>query len=232
MKKIIIAIDGHSSCGKSTVAKELAKNLGYIYIDTGAMYRAITLYFLRHHVDYNNTHAVTEALSHIHLSFEKENESSLPQIHLNGENVESYIRGMEVANHVSPVAAISEVRTFAVHQQQEMGKEGGVVMDGRDIGTVVFPNAELKLFMTAAPEVRAERRHKELLAANNEVSYQDVYRNLMERDEQDSTRLVSPLRKADDAIEVDTSHINRQQQFEQILAMAHERIKINDKKFA
>lgn len=232
MSKIIIAIDGYSSCGKSTVAKELAKSLGYAYIDTGAMYRAITLYFLRNHVDYNNTHAVAEALSHIQLSFEKENETGLPKIHLNGENVESYIRGLEVANHVSPVAAIPEVRSFAVHQQQQMGKVGGVVMDGRDIGTVVFPNAELKIFMTAAPEVRAERRHKELLESNKEVSYQDVFNNLMQRDEQDSTRLVSPLRKADDAIEIDTSYITRQEQLDKILLLAQICIKKNEKKFA
>jgi len=171
-------------------------------------------------------------LSHIHLSFEKNHPGEMPQIHLNGSNVESVIRGLEVANHVSPVAAIPEVRSFAVHQQQEMGKEGGVVMDGRDIGTVVFPNAELKLFMTAAPEVRAERRHKELLIGNKEVSYQDVYRNLMERDMQDSTRLVAPLRKADDAIEIDTSHITRQEQFDHILSLAEACIKKNDKKFA
>ena len=225
MKKIIIAIDGHSSCGKSTVAKALANALGYIYIDTGAMYRAITLYFLEHHIDYNNISAVTEALSHIHLSFEKNHPGDMPQIHLNGKNVESVIRGLEVANHVSPVAAIPDVRSFAVRQQQEMGKDGGVVMDGRDIGTVVFPNAELKIFMTAAPEVRAERRHKELLASNNEVSYQDVYRNLMERDEQDSTRSVSPLRKSTDATEVDTSHITREEQLSFILNLAEERIK-------
>lgn len=225
MKKIIIAIDGHSSCGKSTVAKALAKELGYTYIDTGAMYRAITLYFLQNQIDYTRPADVKEALQHIHLSFEKVNSDEMPQIHLNGENVELYIRGLEIAGHVSPVAAIPEVRSFAVKQQQEMGKNGGVVMDGRDIGTVVFPNAELKIFMTAAPEVRAERRHKELLATNKEVSYQDVYRNLMERDEQDSTRNVSPLRKADDAIEIDTSYISRQEQFEQVLALAEERIK-------
>jgi cytidylate kinase len=232
MNKIIIAIDGHSSCGKSTVAKELAKALGYAYIDTGAMYRAITLYFLQHHIDYKNTNAVKDALLLINLSFVKDKSGEIPQIHLNGKNVESVIRGLEVASHVSPVAAIPEVRSFAVAQQQEMGKNGGVVMDGRDIGTVVFPNAELKLFMTAAPEVRAERRHKELLSTKKEVSYQEVYRNLMERDEQDSTREVSPLKKADDAIEIDTSYITRQQQFEQILSLAQTCIKKNEEKLA
>jgi cytidylate kinase len=232
MPKIIIAIDGHSSCGKSTVAKELARALDYTYIDTGAMYRAITLYFLQHKIDYNKADDVKKSLPDIHLSFEKENDSSIPQIHLNGENVEHLIRGLEVANHVSPVAAIPEVRSFAVAQQQQMGKEGGVVMDGRDIGTVVFPNAELKLFMTAAPEVRAERRHKELLESKKEVSYQDVYRNLMERDTLDSTRLIAPLRKAEDAIEIDTSYITRQQQFDHILSLAEASIKKNDKKFA
>jgi cytidylate kinase len=232
MKKIVIAIDGHSSCGKSTVAKELANALSYTYIDTGAMYRAITLYFLEHLIDYKNISEVIEALLHIHLSFEINHPGEMPQIHLNGKNVESVIRGLEVASHVSPVAAIPEVRSFAVAQQQEMGKSGGVVMDGRDIGTVVFPYAELKIFMTAAPEVRAERRHKELLASNKEVSYQDVYQNLMERDEQDSSRLVSPLRKAEDAIEIDTSYISRQQQFEEILSLAKASIKKVNKKFA
>jgi cytidylate kinase len=142
------------------------------------------------------------------------------------------IRELEVANHVSPVAAISAVRSFAVQQQQQMGKDGGVVMDGRDIGTVVFPNAELKIFMTAAPEVRAERRHKELLASKNEVSYQDVYRNLSERDAQDSSRLMSPLRKADDAIEIDTSYITREEQFNQIFSLAKDRIKKYSEKLA
>ena len=225
MSKIIIAIDGHSSCGKSTVAKELAKALGYTYIDTGAMYRAITLYFLQHNIDCKNHAAVSDALKHIHLSFVKSTSDDMPQIHLNGINVEDLIRSLEVAGYVSVVAAIPDVRTFAVKQQQEMGKEKGVVMDGRDIGTTVFPDAELKIFMTANPEVRAERRYKELLAANKPATLKDVFHNLMERDEQDSTRSVSPLRKADDAIEVDTSHINREQQLSFILNIAEERIK-------
>lgn len=232
MNPIIIAIDGYSSCGKSTVAKALAKALDYTFIDTGAMYRAITLYFLQNKIDYSKEDEVIAALSQIHLSFEKGNDDEMPQMHLNGENVSHLIRELEVANHVSPVAAISAVRSFAVQQQQQMGKDGGVVMDGRDIGTVVFPNAELKIFMTAAPEVRAERRHKELLASKNEVSYQDVYRNLSERDAQDSSRLVSPLRKADDAIEIDTSYITREEQFNQIFSLAKDRIKKYSEKLA
>jgi cytidylate kinase len=207
------------------VAKELAKVLGYTYIDTGAMYRAITLYFIQQHIDYQNREAVADALKHIHLSFVKSSNEDIPLIHLNGVNVEDLIRSLEVANHVSKVAALPEVRTFSVELQQQMGKDGGVVMDGRDIGTVVFPHAELKIYMTASPEIRAERRTKELLAAGKEVSYQDVYNNLMDRDRIDSTRSVSPLRKADDAIEIDTSHITREAQFDKILSLATERIK-------
>jgi cytidylate kinase len=230
MNKIIIAIDGHSSCGKSTVAKALAKALGYTYIDTGAMYRAITLYFLQHNIDEKNRMAVLDALAHVHLSFEKNNPDNAPEIHLNGVSVESAIRGMEVAGHVSTVAAIPEVRTFAVKQQQEMGKQKGVVMDGRDIGTTVFPGAELKIFMTAAPEVRAERRYKELCAAGKSTSYEEVFTNLTERDRQDSSRLVSPLRKADDAFQIDTSFISREQQFEQILSLVEICTKKNQEK--
>jgi cytidylate kinase len=225
MSKIIIAIDGHSSCGKSTVAKALSRALNYTYIDTGAMYRAITLYFLQHNIDYQNHVAVADALKQIHLSFVKSDSDDMPQIHLNGINVEDLIRSLEVAGHVSPVAAIPEVRVFAVKQQQEMGKAKGVVMDGRDIGTTVFPDAELKIFMTATPEVRAERRFKELQAAGKSASYEEVFQNLMERDELDSTRSVSPLRKSIDAIEVDTSHITREQQLSFILNIAEERIK-------
>jgi cytidylate kinase len=225
MNKIIIAIDGHSSCGKSTVAKALSKTLGYTYIDTGAMYRAITLFFLQHHIDYQNHIAVADALKDIRLSFVKSASDEMPQIHLNGINVEDLIRSLEVAGHVSAVAAIPEVRAFAVKQQQEMGKAKGVVMDGRDIGTTVFPNAELKIFMTANPEVRAERRYKELMESNKLATYQEVYDNLIQRDELDSSRSVSPLRKADDAVEVDTSHITREQQLSFILDLAEARIK-------
>ena len=232
MSKIIIAIDGHSSCGKSTVAKALARALNYTYIDTGAMYRAITLYFLQQKIDYKNHEAVAHALKHIHLSFFKSASDDMPQIHLNSQNVEDSVRSLEVAGHVSAVAAIPEVRTFAVKQQQEMGKEKGIVMDGRDIGTTVFPDAELKIFMTANPEVRAERRYKELQAAGKSASYEEVFQNLMERDELDSTRSVSPLRKSPDAIEVDTSHITREQQLSFILNLAEERLKKNVKKIA
>jgi cytidylate kinase len=227
MSKIIIAIDGHSSCGKSTVAKALARELGYTYIDTGAMYRAITLYFLQNKIDYKNHEAVIDSLKQIHLSFVKSASDDMPQIHLNGINVEATIRSMDVANLVSAVAAIPEVRVFAVRQQQEMGKSKGVVMDGRDIGTTVFPDAELKIFMTADPKVRAERRYRELLASKKDASYEEVYRNLMERDALDSSRSVSPLRKADDAVDVDTSFITREEQLSFVLDLAQGCIKKN-----
>jgi len=225
MQKIIIAIDGHSSCGKSTVAKALAKSLGYTYIDTGAMYRAITLYFLRHHINFADKAAVVNALDHIHLAFVKSPNEDASHIYLNGVDVEQDIRTLEVASRVSPVAAIAEVRTFLVKQQQEMGKARGVVMDGRDIGTVVFPDAELKVFMTADAMIRAERRCKELISQGQEVRIEEVYHNLMDRDRQDTERVVNPLRKAEDAVEIDTSHITRVEQFNTLLDLAKIKIK-------
>jgi cytidylate kinase len=206
----------------------LAAALGYVYVDTGAMYRAVAYFAMQHNLvseAHLDTAGLIAQLPSIHLRFQFNPTLGYAEMYLNNENIETQIRTIEVSRMVSKVAEVSEVRAKLVEQQQAMGKDKGIVMDGRDIGTVVFPNAELKIFMTAAPEVRAERRHKELLAANNEVSYQDVYRNLMERDEQDSTRSVSPLRKSTDATEVDTSHITREEQLSFILNLAEERIK-------
>lgn len=221
--KIIIAIDGYSSCGKSTLAKELATRLGYNYIDSGAMYRAITLYFLRNQVNFTDATAVHEALGNINLSFEFNEEEQRSNIHLNDEDVEPYIRDMIVSEKVSEVAAIKEVRTFAVKQQQEMGLKKGIVMDGRDIGTTVFPDAELKLFMTAAPEVRVMRRFKEMFAVNPHINVEDVRHNLELRDYIDSNREESPLRKADDAIVLDNSLLTREEQLEKVLEWVKER---------
>lgn len=212
-KKIIITIDGWSSCGKSTLAKQLAKALGYVYIDSGAMYRAITLYFLRNHVDWTSTEEVNQALSDIVLEFHFNEKSQNSEIYLNGENVEYVIRDLVVAEKVSDVAAIKEVRTFAVAQQQNMGERKGIVMDGRDIGTTVFPNAELKIFMTADSTIRVERRFKELFEKNPNVTIEEVKANLEMRDYIDSNREVSPLRKADDAFILDNTNLNMEQQF-------------------
>jgi cytidylate kinase len=221
--KIIIAIDGYSSCGKSTLAKELAAKLGYNYIDSGAMYRAITLYFLRNRVDYANTDNVLKALADIHLSFVFNESTQRSDIHLNDEDVEGYIRDMLVSEKVSEVAAIREVRGFAVGQQKRMGKKKGLVMDGRDIGTVVFPDAELKIFMTADPEVRVLRRYDELFATNHNITMEEVRHNLELRDYIDSNREESPLRKADDAVMLDNSHITRHQQLELVLGWVREK---------
>jgi len=206
-KKIIIAIDGWSSCGKSTLAKELAKELGYLYVDSGAMYRAITLYFLRNHVDWTDKNEVKKALDEISLEFIFNEKSQQSEIHLNEENVEYVIRDLVVAEKVSDVAAIKEVRKFAVEQQQMMGKKKGVIMDGRDIGTVVFPKAELKIFLTADNAVRVERRFKELFEKNPNVTIDEVKANLEMRDYIDSNREESPLRKADDAILLDNTNL-------------------------
>lgn len=216
MKKIIVTIDGWSSCGKSTLAKQLAKELDYIYIDSGAMYRAITLYFLRNHIDWTNDEQVKHALEDIQLEFRYNPVSKQSEMYLNDENVEYVIRDLVVAEKVSEVAAIKVVREFAVAQQQKMGEDKGIVMDGRDIGTVVFPDAELKIFMTADTAVRVERRFKELYAKNPNVTIDEVKANLEMRDYIDSNREFSPLRKAADAIELDNTHISPQQQ----LAMA------------
>lgn len=206
-KKIIIAIDGWSSCGKSTLAKELAKELGYLYVDSGAMYRAITLYFLRNHVDWTDKSEVRKALKEIFLEFVYNENSQQSEMHLNGENVEYVIRDLVVAEKVSDVAAIKEVRKFAVEQQQAMGKKKGIIMDGRDIGTVVFPNAELKIFLTADNAVRVERRFKELFDKNPNISIEEVKANLEMRDYIDSNREESPLRKAGDAILLDNTNL-------------------------
>jgi len=227
-KKIIITIDGWSSCGKSTLAKQLAKELDYVYIDSGAMYRAITLYFLRHHVDWTKPKQVDEALQDIVLHFEYNTKSKQSEIHLNEENVEYVIRDLVIAEKVSDVAAIKTVRTFAVLQQRQMGKHKGIVMDGRDIGTVVFPNAELKIFMTADETIRVERRFKELFDKNPNITLEEVRNNLEMRDYIDSHREASPLRKADDAIVLDNSNLTEKQQFDLALKWARE--KINAKK--
>lgn len=224
-KKIIITIDGWSSCGKSTLARQLSKELGYTYIDSGAMYRAITLYFLRNHIDWTHHTIVGDALKNITLDFRSNHKTGQSEMHLNGENVEYVIRDLVVAEKVSEVAAIREVREFAVHQQQLMGKKKGIVMDGRDIGTVVFPEAELKIFMTADNAIRVARRFKELYDKNPNVTIEEVKANLEMRDYIDSHREVSPLRKADDAIELDNSDMTMKEQLELALKWARERLK-------
>ncbi len=216
-KKIIITIDGWSSCGKSTLAKQLAKELGYVYVDSGAMYRAITLYFLRNHIDWTEKKEVKKALKDINLEFIYNDQRKTSEIYLNGENVEYVIRDLVIAEKVSDVAAIREVREFAVAQQQKMGDKKGVVMDGRDIGTVVFPRAELKIFMTADNAVRVERRFKELFEKNPNVTIEEVKNNLEMRDYIDSNREVSPLRKAEDALVLDNTYLNEKEQFEKAL---------------
>lgn len=216
MKKIIVAIDGHSSCGKSTMAKDLAREVGYIYVDTGAMYRTVTLFALRHHLfeaDGSVKAAELEALMpQVQVSFRLDPATRLPQACLNGEVVESDIRGLEVSSHVSPIAALPFVRTAMTAQQQLMGRQKGIVMDGRDIGTTVFPEAELKIFVTASAEVRAQRRYDELKAKGAEANYDDILKNVQERDYIDTHREVSPLRKADDALELDNSHMTIEEQ--------------------
>jgi cytidylate kinase len=222
-KRIIIAIDGYSSCGKSTLAKQLAGELGYNYIDSGAMYRAITLYFLRYGVDINDPMQVINGLADIHLSFCYNPSSMKSDVCLNEENVEHQIRDMLVADKVSQVAAIKEVRAFAVAQQKRMGKKKGIVMDGRDIGTVVFPDAELKIFMTADPEVRVKRRFEELYPTNHLITIDEVKSNLELRDYIDSNREESPLRRAEDAILLDNSDLTRDEQLAKVLDWVKER---------
>lgn len=221
--KIIITIDGYSSCGKSTLAKQLAQELDYTYIDTGAMYRAITLYFIRNHTDWTAAEEVAQALQDIELEFVVNPRSGNREIHLNGENVEYLIRDLVVAEKVSDVAAIADVRTFAVAQQRKMGEAKGIVMDGRDIGTTVFPHAELKIFMTADNAIRVERRFKELFAKNPNISVEEVKANLEMRDYIDSHREVSPLRKADDAVILDNSDITPEEQLQLALSWAKQR---------
>jgi cytidylate kinase len=223
-KKIIITIDGWSSCGKSTLAKQLAKKLGYVYVDSGAMYRAITLYFLRNHIDWTDKKEVANALKQIKLDFHFNAKNETSEIYLNDENVEYVIRDLVIAEKVSDVAAIKEVRSYAVAQQHELGKKKGIVMDGRDIGTVVFPKAELKIFMTADNAVRVERRFKELYEKNPNITIEEVKNNLEMRDYIDSHREVSPLKKADDAIELDNTNLTEEQQLQKALNWAKEKI--------
>ena len=229
MKKITIAIDGHSSCGKSTMAKDLAREVGYVYVDTGAMYRSVTLYALRHGLFKDEPTAngaqpiaIDEAelqkqVPNIQISFRFNPETGRPDTYLNGELVEQEIRSMEVSNRVSPIAALGFVREAMVAQQQQMGKDKGVVMDGRDIGTVVFPDAELKVFVTASAEVRAQRRYDELKGKGMEADFDEILKNVQERDYIDSHREVSPLRKADDAIELDNSNMTIAEQKQWLL---------------
>ena len=211
MKKIVIAIDGYSSCGKSTMAKDLAREVGYIYVDTGAMYRAVTLFAMRNDVfdaEGNIDETRLKALlPNVKLTFQLNNETKLPEVCLNGENVERYIRTLEVSQHVSPIAALPFVREKLVEQQQAMGNEKGIVMDGRDIGTVVFPNAELKIFVTASAEIRAQRRFKELETKGMPADFDEILQNVEQRDYIDTHRETSPLRQADDALVLDNSHL-------------------------
>ena len=224
MKDIVIAIDGNSGCGKSSTAKVIAKKLKYIYIDTGAMYRAVTLFFIKHKIDLKNALDVEEALRQIDISFEYNIESTKNETYLNGKNVEAEIRQMEVSNLVSPVSEISKVRRKLVEQQRKMGNGRGVVMDGRDIGTVVFPNAELKIFMTADLQVRSERRKLELAEKGTTVDLNDVIDNLKSRDIIDSSREDSPLKKADDAHLVDTSNVTFDEQVNQIFKLINQKL--------
>jgi cytidylate kinase len=216
-KKIIIAIDGHSSCGKSTMAKSLAQKLGYIYIDSGAMYRVVTLVALRKGWIHNrvpDVDKILRGLNDIKITFRWDEKQGKNTTYLNGENVEDEIRRLEVSENVSPVSTIAEVRIEMVKQQRENVKNKGIVMDGRDIGTVVFPDAELKIFMTASPEIRAQRRYDELVEKGNAVSFDEILENVKQRDTIDSTREASPLKKADDAIILDNSYLTREQQLQ------------------
>lgn len=219
-KKIVIAVDGFSSCGKSTMAKDLAKAIGYIYIDSGAMYRAVTLFALRRNLfladGQVNEEQLRAELPEIRITFVL-NQEQRPETYLNGENVEKEIRGLEVSSRVSRIAALDFVRAELVHQQQLMGQEKGIIMDGRDIGTCVFPNAELKIFVTASAEIRAQRRYDELNAKGEKVNFEEILHNVQERDRIDMTRAVSPLRKADDALELDNSNLTPEQQKEWLL---------------
>ncbi len=217
--KIVIAIDGYSACGKSTTAKEVAKILGYRYFDSGAMYRAVTVYFLEHHVSLSNPKEIAKALQNIHISF-KVNSKGITETYLNNLNVEKDIRRMRVSENVSPVSAIREVRVAMVQQQRKLGKERGIVMDGRDIGTVVFPKAELKFFMIADILVRAFRRQRELLMLDRMVDLDSVIENIEKRDRIDTARTESPLRKADDAIVIDTTHITIDEQVDEVIRLA------------
>ncbi len=225
MKKITIAIDGYSSTGKSTLAKQLAKQLGYVYVDTGAMYRAVTFFAMQNgyiNADFFDKENLINALPFIVLEFHFNPELGFGEMYLNETNVETEIRTIEVSNFVSRIAEVSQVRSKLVEQQKQMGKGKGIVMDGRDIGTVVFPKAELKIFMTASAETRAQRRFVELQSKGQDVPYEAVLKNVQERDYIDTHRDDSPLVIADDAIEIDNSHLNREEQFEAVLALVTE----------
>lgn len=223
-KKIIVTIDGWSSCGKSTLAKQLAKKLGYLYIDSGAMYRAITLYFLRNHINWTDKKEVAEALKNIALEFVVNDTTRESRLHLNGENVEYLIRDLVIAEKVSEVAAIKEIRDFAVAQQHKIGEQKGIVMDGRDIGTTVFPKAEVKIFMTADVPVRVERRFKELFARNPDITLAEVKNNLEMRDYMDSHREVSPLKKAYDAVVLDNTNLTEKEQLDFAVQLVKKKI--------
>ena len=228
MKKITIAIDGFSSTGKSTLAKQLAKELEYVYVDTGAMYRAVAYFAMQHEfigTDFFNKSALIESLPNIQLEFKFSPDLGFAEMYLNGENVEKQIRTIEVSNYVSKVAEVSEVRSKLVEQQQGMGKNKAIVMDGRDIGTVVFPDAELKIFMTASAETRAQRRFDELQQKGDNVTYEEVLKNVVERDHIDTHREDSPLIIADDAIEIDNSYLSREEQFAAVLELINDVVK-------
>lgn len=228
-KKIIVAIDGHSSCGKSTMAKSLARQIGYIYIDTGAMYRAVTLWAMEQGLFCNNgkpdEEALRSRLPEVHISFSLDAQTGLPHTLLNGRDVEERIRMLDVSSRVSLIASLGFVREAMVHQQQEMGKQRGIVMDGRDIGTAVFPTAELKIFVTASPEIRARRRYDELQAKGQPASYEEILKNVEERDYMDTHRAISPLRKAPDALLLDNSEMSIAEQEKWLLERFHETIK-------
>lgn len=227
MKKITIAIDGYSSTGKSTLAKQLANNLGYVYVDTGAMYRAVAYFAMQNgyiNAESFDKETLISALPSVQLEFHFNADLGFAEMYLNGVNVESEIRTIEVSNFVSKIAEVSEVRSKLVEQQQQMGENKGIVMDGRDIGTVVFPNAELKIFMTASPETRAQRRFDELQSKGQNVPYEAVLKNVQERDYIDTHRDDSPLIIADDAIEIDNSYLTREEQFEAVLDLVNHKV--------
>ena len=228
MKKIIIAIDGYSSCGKSTLAKQLARKLNYVYIDTGAMYRAVALFALQNgfiDVDFFDEKALIQHLDKISVSFSFNSKLNISETFLNGKNIEKEIRGITISNLVSKIAKIKEVRAKMVELQREMGKKKGLVMDGRDIGSVVFPNAELKIFMTAAFEIRAKRRFDELKAKGDNTSYEAVLKNIVSRDDDDTSRTENPLIKAHDAVVLDNSDINQEEQFLIVMNLVNEKLK-------
>ncbi len=222
--KIVIAVDGHASCGKSTLARQLAAQLGYKYVDSGAMYRAVTLYLLENNIDFRNIDEVVKSFNNIHIDFLFNRSTEKSETLLNGKNVEEEIRSMKISSVVSTISSIKEVRDFLVKQQREIGKEKGVSMDGRDIGTVVFPNAELKIYLTSDETIRIQRRFEELKAKGVGVTAEEIRQNLKERDYEDSHRIASPLYKAGDAIELDNTNMSEQQQLEFALNLALEKI--------